>query len=98
MTVVDIRNSTVGPKHDPYSRTTYSAIVGHHHIKLTCCSLAGIALENDGVVQPFKGQDAIKEFERLIGCTLDAAEQEAFGGYDPDIAAAERAAGWDCNP
>lgn len=90
---VAVTDSTVGPKHDPYSRTTYTATITAPdgsvpwHLRLVCCSLSGVSLEINGAMQSniYRGERdperTIAEFERLVGRTLDeiAHMDDPFG-------------------
>lgn len=91
---VKVTQGVIGPKHDPYSRTIYEAIVsGPHlepwHLRLVCCSLTGTTLEVNGVAQSniWRGQPdpnhTMEEFERLVGRTLDDINHHAEVISDP---------------
>lgn len=93
---VQVTHGIIGPRHDPYSRSIYTAQVGAKHLRLTCCALTGTALEVNGAVQSKTNygmgvgrepndQQPIEEFERLVGRSLDdiIAEDEQRSSEDP---------------
>lgn len=101
---VKIKYATVGPREDPYERITYTAEVDEQHVVLTCCALAGNELEVNGVVVSSRrhgepdGDRPIEEFEAVVKLTVDEIAAAHDDAYDPDVAEAERAAGWDPSP
>jgi hypothetical protein len=90
-TNVRIEHRMIGPRADPYSRTTYTAQVGPNHVRLIVCGLTGHALEINGAVQarwhfgdPKMAPSPVEEFERLVGASLDSIEDSVFSAISSD--------------
>lgn len=91
--VIERLTETIGPRHDPYARETWTVTelrmwpdgsVCQRTVELVVCALAGLSVLRDGQLVQEPTDDskvAIRKFEELVGISLEQIESAYWRGY-----------------